>query len=76
MYYVAEVINEECSKYNCKQCTLFCPEPNTLMYTDEEHHAYVVQERCKGCGLCVYVCVNLLKRNAIHMVMPGVHAEK
>ncbi|MCS6875318.1 MAG: ferredoxin oxidoreductase [Aquificaceae bacterium] len=76
MYYVAEVINEECSKYNCKQCTLFCPEPNTLMYTDEEHHAYVVQERCKGCGLCVYVCVNLLKRNAIHMIMPEVHAEK
>ncbi|MFN3976218.1 MAG: ferredoxin oxidoreductase [Aquificaceae bacterium] len=76
MYYVAEVINEECSKYNCKQCTLFCPEPNTLMYTDEEHHAYVIQERCKGCALCVYVCVNLLKRNAIHMIMPEVHAEK
>ncbi|MFN3870077.1 MAG: 4Fe-4S dicluster-binding protein [Aquificaceae bacterium] len=76
MYYVAEVINEECSKYNCKQCTLFCPEPNTLMYTDEEHHAYVIQERCKGCALCVYVCSNLLKRNAIHMVMPEVHAER
>ncbi|WP_333784659.1 4Fe-4S dicluster domain-containing protein [Thermocrinis sp.] len=76
MYYVAEVIYEECSKYNCKQCTLFCPEPNTLMYSDEEHHAYVIPERCKGCGLCVYVCVNLLKRNAIHMVMPAVHAEK
>ncbi|MCS6957705.1 MAG: ferredoxin oxidoreductase [Aquificaceae bacterium] len=76
MYYVAEVINEECSKYNCKQCTLFCPEPNTLMYTDDEHHAYVIQERCKGCALCVYVCSTLLKRNAIHMVMPEVHAEK
>ncbi len=76
MYYVAEVINDECSKYNCKQCTLFCPEPNTLMYTDEEHHAYVVQERCKGCALCVYVCSTLLKRNAIHMIMPEVHAEK
>jgi hypothetical protein len=24
----------------------------------------------------VYVCINLLKRNAIHMVMPEVHAEK
>jgi pyruvate ferredoxin oxidoreductase delta subunit len=46
------------------------------MYTDEEHHAYVVQDRCKGCALCVYVCVNLLKRNAIHMVMPEVHAER
>ncbi|RMH05496.1 MAG: ferredoxin oxidoreductase [Aquificota bacterium] len=76
MYYVAEVINDECSKYNCKQCTLFCPEPNTLMYSDEEHHAYVVQERCKGCALCVYVCSTLLKRNAIHMIMPEVHAEK
>lgn len=76
MYYVAEVINEECSKYNCKQCTLFCPEPNTLMYSDEEHHAFVVQDRCKGCALCVYVCSNLLKRNAIHMIMPAVHAGK
>ena len=76
MYYVAEVINEECSKYNCKQCTLFCPEPNTLMYSDDEHHAYVVQERCKGCALCVYVCSTLLKRNAIHMVMPEVHAQR
>lgn len=76
MYYVAEVINEECSKYNCKQCTLFCPEPNTLMYKEEEHHAYVIQERCKGCALCVYVCATLLKRNAIHMIMPEVHAEK
>ena len=76
MYYVAEVINEECSKYNCKQCTLFCPEPNTLMYSEEEHHAYVNAERCKGCALCVYVCSTLLKRNAIRMVMPEVHAGK
>jgi len=50
MYYVAKVINDECAKYNCKQCTLFCPEPNTLMYNDEEHHAYVVYDRCKGCA--------------------------
>ncbi|MFZ8859733.1 MAG: 4Fe-4S dicluster-binding protein [Thermocrinis sp.] len=76
MYYVAEVINEECSKYNCKQCTLFCPEPNTLMYSDGDHHAYVNTDRCKGCALCVYVCSTLLKRNAIRMVMPEVHAGK
>ncbi len=68
MYYVAQVIRDECTKYNCKQCTLFCPEPNTLMYTDENHHAYVLTERCKGCALCVYVCSNLLKRDSIEMV--------
>jgi pyruvate ferredoxin oxidoreductase delta subunit len=33
-------------------------------------------ERCKGCALCVYVCSTLLKRNAIRMVMPEVHAGK
>jgi len=32
MYYVAEVKESDCAKYNCKQCVLFCPEPNTLMY--------------------------------------------
>ncbi len=68
MYYVAKVINDECTKYNCKQCTLFCPEPNTLMYTDNDHHAYVMYARCKGCALCVYVCSDLLKRDAIEMV--------
>jgi Pyruvate/2-oxoacid:ferredoxin oxidoreductase delta subunit len=68
MYYVAKVINDECTKYNCKQCTLFCPEPNTLMYTDDEHHAFVMYARCKGCALCVYVCSDLLKRDAIEMV--------
>ncbi|MFN3787265.1 ferredoxin oxidoreductase [Sulfurihydrogenibium azorense] len=76
MYYVAEVINDECTKYKCNQCTLFCPEPNTLMYVDtpEERHAFVYANRCKGCALCVYVCSNLLKRNAIHMIMPEVHS--
>ncbi|MFP3159276.1 MAG: ferredoxin oxidoreductase [Hydrogenobaculum sp.] len=75
MYYVAKVINDECSKYNCKQCTLFCPEPNTLMYDDKEHHAYVITNRCKGCALCVYVCSDMLKRNAIKMVMAEAREE-
>jgi len=38
------------------------------MYTDEDHHAYVNTLRCKGCALCVYVCSDLLKRDAIEMV--------
>ncbi|EDP76293.1 ferredoxin [Hydrogenivirga sp. 128-5-R1-1] len=38
------------------------------MYTDDDHHAYVLTERCKGCALCVYVCSNLLKRDSIEMV--------
>ena len=69
MYYVAEVNESECAKYSCKQCVLFCPEPNTLMYHSTKHTAWVNHSRCKGCAICVYVCSDLLKRNCIQMVM-------
>ncbi|WP_448588296.1 ferredoxin oxidoreductase [Thermocrinis sp.] len=69
MYYVAEVNETECAKYNCKQCVLFCPEPNTLMFENSKHTAWVNVSRCKGCAICVYVCSDLLKRNCIQMVM-------
>jgi len=69
MYYVARVNEEKCSTYNCKQCTLFCPEANTLMFDEKKNSAYVNEQRCKGCALCVYVCSDLLKRECISMVM-------
>ncbi|MCS7261950.1 MAG: ferredoxin oxidoreductase, partial [Aquificaceae bacterium] len=50
-------------------CVLFCPEPNTLMYHESKHVAWVNYSRCKGCAICVYVCSDLLKRNCIKMVM-------
>ncbi len=69
MYYVAKVDQEKCATYNCRQCTLFCPEANTLMFDEEKNSAYVDEERCKGCALCVYVCSDLLKRDCITMEM-------
>lgn len=69
MYYVAKVDQEKCATYNCRQCTLFCPEANTLMFDEEKNSAYVDEQRCKGCALCVYVCSDLLKRDCITMEM-------
>ncbi len=69
MYYVARVDEEKCATYKCKQCTLFCPEANTLMFDDDRNTAWVNEPRCKGCALCVYVCSDLLKRDCIEMVM-------
>ncbi len=75
MYYVARVDEEKCATYNCKQCTLFCPEANTLMFDEKKNSAYVNESRCKGCVLCVYVCSDLLKRDCISMVMVTAEAE-
>ncbi|RMD47269.1 MAG: ferredoxin oxidoreductase [Aquificota bacterium] len=69
MYYVAKVDQEKCATYNCRQCTLFCPEANTLMFDEDKNSAFVNEERCKGCALCVYVCSDLLKRDCIKMEM-------
>ena len=38
MYYVAKVNSEMCSTYKCNMCTLYCPEPNTLMFDKEHKH--------------------------------------
>jgi len=69
MYYVAKVDQEKCATFNCRQCTLFCPEANTLMFDEDKNAAFVVEDRCKGCALCVYVCSDLLKRDCITMEM-------
>lgn len=69
MYFVADVKEKECAKYNCKQCVLFCPEPNCLNFRASTNSAWVWYDRCKGCEICVYVCSDLLKRHCIEMVM-------
>ena len=69
MYYVARVDNDKCKEYNCHTCTLYCPEANTLMFDKEKNTAWVAEDRCKGCAICVYVCSDLLKRDCITMEM-------
>jgi pyruvate ferredoxin oxidoreductase delta subunit len=71
MYYVAKVNEDMCSTHNCTMCTLYCPEANTLMADAAKNTSYVVEDRCKGCAICVYVCSDLLKRDCITMVMAG-----
>ena len=68
MYKVAKVDIEKCSQSKCRLCTLYCPEPNTLLYNDKKNHAFVAVDRCKGCNACVNVCAEIAKRNCISMV--------
>ncbi len=69
MYYVANVDTKKCAEYKCKMCTDYCPEANTLMFDNHKKSAWVDENRCKGCAICVYVCKDVLDRNCITMVM-------
>jgi pyruvate ferredoxin oxidoreductase delta subunit len=69
MYYVAKVNSAMCSEHKCNMCTLYCPEPNTLMYDKDNKTSWVDEDRCKGCAICVYVCSDLLNRDCIEMAM-------
>ncbi len=72
MYLVADINVEICAQTGCKLCTQYCPEPNTILYNDQlgKHGAaYVIVDRCKGCGQCIWVCDDLSKNHAIKMVM-------
>ncbi len=69
MYYVAKVDVAKCTEHNCKMCTDYCPEANTLMFDKEKNSSWVDEDRCKGCTICVYVCTDVLDRNCISMVM-------
>jgi len=68
MYKVARVDAEKCSTSNCRLCTLYCPEPNTMLYDQQRNTAFVAVDRCKGCGYCVRICTDISKRNCIAMV--------
>ena len=67
MYYVAEVDKEICSSKACSLCTTFCPETNCINYSDADKSAYVSVDRCKACEICVYICDEIAKNNAIKM---------
>lgn len=72
MYLVADINVEICAQTGCKLCLQFCPEPNTILYNDQLGKygaAYVVVDRCKGCGQCTWVCDNMSKNHAIKLVM-------
>jgi len=71
MYKVAHVDSKKCSQTKCRLCTLYCPEPNTLLYNDRMQHAFIAVDRCKGCGTCVKICAEMTKRNCISMVAVG-----
>jgi len=77
MYLVADISVDICAAKSCKLCTQYCPEANTIQYSDEMGKdkgfkygsAYVAVDRCKGCAQCVWVCDNMAKNNAIKMIM-------
>jgi pyruvate ferredoxin oxidoreductase delta subunit len=72
MYYIAKVDSDKCAEYKCNTCTMYCPETNTLMFDKDgggKGIAWVDEDRCKGCALCVYVCSDLLKRDCIEMAL-------
>lgn len=68
MYYIADVDKEICAQSNCHLCTTYCPESNCINYSEEDKSAYVSVDRCKSCEICVYICDNIAKKNAIKMV--------
>lgn len=77
MYLVADIDVSICAEKSCKLCTQYCPEANTIQYSEEVGKskgfkygsAYVAVDRCKGCAQCVWVCDNMAKNNAIKMIM-------
>ncbi len=77
MYLVADIDVSICAAKNCRLCTQFCPEANTILYSEvlgkdkgfKYGSAYVAVDRCKGCAQCVWVCDNMAKNQAIKMIM-------
>ena len=67
MYYVAHVLKDICAKTNCHLCTTYCPESNCINYSEEDKSAYVSVDRCKACEICVYICNEVAKNEAIEM---------
>lgn len=67
MYYIADVDKDICSQSNCHLCTTYCPEANCINYSEADKSAYVSVDRCKSCEICVYICNDVAKKNAIQM---------
>ena len=69
MYLVADVDADVCGSTNCRLCTQYCPESNTILFDEKRASAYIAVDRCKGWEICVGVCDGLAKHHAIKMVM-------
>ena len=68
MYAVARVKDEDCTaEKGCRLCILYCPEPDTIIYNAEKKVAEVIEDRCKGCELCVDACIVQKCVTMIHM---------
>lgn len=67
MYYIANVDKSICSQKNCHLCTTYCPETNCINYSEADKSAYISVDRCKSCEICVYICTDVAKNNAIKM---------
>ncbi len=67
MYYVAQVDRSICSQKACHLCTTYCPEPNCINYSEQDKSAYISVDRCKSCEICVYICRDIAKNDAIQM---------
>ena len=67
MYYIANVNKDICSEKACTLCTTYCPEANCINYSMEDKSAYVSVDRCKSCEICVYICKEVAKNDAIEM---------
>ncbi len=67
MYYIADVNKDICSQSNCHLCTTYCPESNCINYSEQDKSAYVSVDRCKSREICVYICDEVAKKNAIEM---------
>ena len=67
MYYIADVDKEICASKNCHLCTQYCPESNCINYSEKDKSAYVSVDRCKACEICVNICSDIAKNDAIQM---------
>lgn len=68
MYSVADIDAAICGATKCRLCTQYCPEANTILYDSVRGTAYVAVDRCKGCEICVGICDDLAKHEAIKML--------
>ncbi|HSW38220.1 MAG TPA: 4Fe-4S binding protein [Acidobacteriota bacterium] len=62
MYQVALIDENKC--VGCRTCVQTCPEPNGILYLTVKKKAGIVLVRCKGCGICEFIC----PKKAIQMV--------
>ena len=71
MYYIAQVGKDISSAKNCHLCTTYCPETNCINYSEQDKSAYISVDRCKACEICIYICKEVAKNDAIKMQWIG-----